>query len=172
MQFRDLMQLPHNSANGRIELDDLKRALPETPEEILSQLHEEHGRNPEFHRQYEGLDIAALRWKLVNLRAKDICGASLNPNFARYVRMTQEKVMSLDLVTLKGLDGRPNVVGSWLTRKTWLTPPVLLRGAIAASRAAYHLVEGHTRVGVLCGFLERRAISGESMHKVWLGDVN
>jgi hypothetical protein len=58
----------------------------------------------------------------------------------------------------------------WLDHGTWLRPPIVVCGAILRPpKANMHLVEGHTRLGALFGYMREGVIDPASMHETWLG---
>jgi hypothetical protein len=55
-----------------------------------------------------------------------------------------------------------------------MTPPVFLNHNVEikllpSPKKELHLVEGHTRLGMLKGLIEKGLLSENSIHKVWVG---
>lgn len=169
MRFRDLMQLPYDTRSNVVDLAAIKEALPNTPEQVAFQVYSEHGRLTEFQNSYGDVAISELKWSLVPRSASRICAASRNPKFDGWFENVTRRASLLQAEGWRCIDSRPAVVAGWEANQSWITPPVFLAGTVVGSSASLHLVEGHTRVGTLCGLVKVGAISSDSQHEVWLG---
>ena len=68
------------------------------------------------------------------------------------------------------IDIREKVVNNWKIKKTWLRTPIFLDAKLLEKSNKLHLVEGHTRFGILKGLLLKKIIGKDSIHKVWFGE--
>lgn len=167
--FSDLMNLPHTDGN-RISFNELKSNLPNTPDAVLRDVYSDHGRKAEFQTQYGRIAIDALEWNLVNYKAKQIiqCTAYSLFELGRLIPVSRW----IDNFGSKGwscIDTRQEVVEQWKLKQTWLSPPYLLQGKILGKKSDLHLVEGHTRLGILKGLVNQGLVEEESLHMIWYG---
>ncbi len=172
MIFSDLTALPYDRRSGIIDLAALRRALPETPEPVAQQFYADHGRKDEFQNVYRGLRIDHLAWRLVSRTATDLVSASMNPDFRRWFDAVSERAAGVAVDGWRVIDGRKAIVAHWEQHRTWILPPVLLDGALMLASPALHLVEGHTRVGLLSGLLRSGILPGTSLHSIWCGSLS
>lgn len=170
MLFFSLMNLSY-AESGRIDLDALRQALPSTPENVLNQVYADHGRNCAFQRQYRHLDIGRIEWKLERVSGEEIVACTVWPEFQDWFDSVACRVNAFATQGWNCIDIRSDVRLSWECERTWIRPPILLSGAIAPLAPRLHLVEGHTRIGLLSGLIAVDVLSGMSEHLVWIGRV-
>lgn len=168
MIFSDLLSIDYDEGSNVIDRQLLALLLPDTPEEVRN-VYAEHGRKDQFQSQYGALDIAKLSWSLVDITAADVRTVSINPNFSNWVGAVADRVSDFANLGWACIDTRKDVVNYWTSNETWLFPPVLLDGRLLGKGGGLHLMEGHTRVGVLCGLVNHQIVKGSSMHKIWRG---
>ncbi len=168
MRFSDLLNLPYDSG-GNIELAALSDALPHTPSGILEQLYSAHGRKSEFQDQYASLDLDGIRWIEGDLEASSIIAASVYPEFRPWFDSVSCRVNEMYEKGWNSIDVRPAVRESWEKNRTWLQAPILISGDLVGSDSKFHLVEGHTRVGLLKGLVAHGTVTPDSVHRVWVG---
>ncbi len=172
MLFSDLLSLSFDSCTDIIDISTILAALPNTPAAVAQQVYADHGRKAEFQAAYGHLDIARLNWKLLSYPASKLSAATVNPPFRAWFDVVGSRVRRFPIDGWNCVDTRSYVLAHWQECGTWLTPPVLLSGHIVNSPSEFHLVEGHTRLGLLVGLLQHRVLSTDSVHKVWLGNDN
>lgn len=170
MLFSSLMSLSY-AESGIIELDALRQALPSTPEDVLNQFYADHGRNCAFQNQYGHLDINCIEWQLKRVPAEQIISCTVWREFQNWCDSVAERVNGFATKGWNCIDVRSDVRLSWECERTWIRPPILLSGAFAPSASGLHLVEGHTRIGLLRGLIAADVLSGTSEHLVWIGRV-
>ena len=168
MRFSDLLQMPFNPESDTVDLRAILSALPDTPEEVARQVYSDHGRKEDFQSAYGRLEISAIEWKQVERPAAEICSASALPSFRQWFVNVGHRVERFEAEGWACIDVRRPVVSHWAEHATWVVPPVLILGDLMGS-TGLHLIEGHTRVGILAGLVRRRILSKNSGHVVWLG---
>jgi len=169
MRFASLLDLPYNAITGLIDLPAITETVPNTPEPVAAQFFVDHGRDGEFQALYGDLDLEFIRWQLVSLPASALCEASFNPLYKAWLNTVERRADSHAERGWPCIDLRPVVVQHWAQFRTWRTPPVVLSGPLLNSNVELHLVEGHTRLGLLRGLVRAGVIGRESVHEVWLG---
>ena len=134
------------------------------PDDVVEQFLFDHGTHPEFVSQYGQLDLRLLTWSLEPLRAAVLVRATVYPKFRQRI---DSVAAALDyFATVYG------VRWGWLDKRTWLRAPVMMHGnLLQPGQADLHLVEGHTRIGALTGYLRVGLISAESIHYAWVGAI-
>jgi hypothetical protein len=50
-----------------------------------------------------------------------------------------------------------------------MRPPVFLEGHLVGRGPGLHLVEGHTRIGLLAGLVDAGILGPDSVHCAWVG---
>jgi hypothetical protein len=168
MLYGELLMLPRNAANILDENLAAQR-LPQLPTDVLQQIVIEHGANEEFQEQYGQLDLSAIEWRLVGVAASELTSASTYRHFSRWVDDVASRARRVSHGYWNDIDTRTEVVEHWRLHHTWLRPPVVIEGRLLGKSASLHLMEGHTRLGILRGLLQQRVISPESVHQAWLG---
>lgn len=157
--------------SGILEIDLISRISKNTPYCVLKQFYIDHGQNYKFQELYEDVNILELNWRLDCVAASTICDASINPHFEKYTDdIKNDASKYLNSNTL----GWIKRAEYWRKNKTWMTPPVFLKRNIdiklsSKKRKDLHLVEGHTRLGMLKGLTEKGLLLDNSIHKIWVG---
>jgi hypothetical protein len=170
MKFADLLKLPFDVSG--ISPDALAAALPDTPADIREQLFKEHGRNDYFQMQYGHLDLLRINWKAEQLPASDIITCEVFRDFRGWVDSVSKWAKSFEAKQWSCVDVREDIADHWQHRQTWNRAPVLLRQKPRGARKPLHLMEGHTRVGLLMGLVCEKILSEASRHSVWVGTTN
>lgn len=169
--FSDLLKIKADGYN-RIPLDALRALALPVPEPVLEQLCSDHGRDPELQCQYAALDLRLLRWSLESKSASELVAATVFGGFRQWATSVERRV---DLFSLSGwacIDVRPGVVAHWEKQRTWLTAPVFVDAVALGREPGLHLMEGHTRLGVLRGLSKQGIISAHSRHSAWIGTIH
>lgn len=169
MKFRDLLDLPYDECNGNIALEAILEVLPNTPVEVAEQVYRDHGRKEEHQMEYGELEIGGLSWAKKELVAADIQSCFMLPRFSVWPERVSQRLERFEQVGWECIDVREDVWRHWEQHQTWMIEPVLIRRELVGEEEGLHLVEGHTRVGVLRGLLSRALIAGGSVHGVWFG---
>lgn len=162
------MNLPRD-AGDNVDLLTLRAALPETPNAVLEQVYSAHGRKLEFQQQYGDLDLQRIEWTMRCIRAEIIIASSVHSEFAEWVNAVATRATAWRAQGWSCIDSRPAIRNHWSTNRTWLAAPVLLAGDLVNSDAKFHVVEGHTRIGLLKGLVVHEVIAADSTHMVWIG---
>ena len=68
------------------------------------------------------------------------------------------------------IDTRQEVVKYWRENNTWLRKPIFINASLIKKDNKFHLVEGHTRVGILKGAVQNGILDIESTHEIWYGN--
>jgi hypothetical protein len=117
------------------------------------------------------LDLHSIRWELVNLHAQQILACSVYKPFADLVQSVAEMASSIPSKGWEHVNLSPGAAEYWRANGTWMRAPLGISGQLVGSDAAIHLVEGHTRLGMLRGLVESGILSGSSTHHVWVGEA-
>lgn len=164
------MSLPYNKNSWIIDMNGLRKVLPNTPEDVLQQVYSDHGRKDEFQSNYKALEISAIKWHLVPVEAHLLASADMYEMFRRWFENVRERANDFPSMGWKCIDARPAVNQHWEKNHTWLTPPIFIRGSMKSSPTPLYLMEGHSRVGALAGLVRSGVIAPDSNHCVWLGE--
>lgn len=140
------MKMDYNIANNVVDLQEIMKALPNTPRQVASQVYSEHGRLAKYQERYGAINIAELKWQLVQRTAAEICAASRQ--FEGHVESVAKRAKSFAKEGWKCIGHSEEAIAAWQTKKTWRTPPVFFSGSIAGSGESLRLVEGHLWIGV------------------------
>ena len=169
MLFKDLLNIKFNRNDNRVDEDTLKKLLPKTPKDIIEQFYSDHGRNEVFQSQYEKIDLLKVSWSKLSVRADTLSECSYYEGY-NSVEVCAEWAKAIVKDGWDYLDFYPDeVVDSWRNSKTWFRIPVFINGRLINRNNRYHLVEGHSRLGLLKGLLENGIIQNESTHDIWYG---
>ena len=169
MYFRDLLTLPFNAQSGVVNLDDALVHSADIPKQVVLQVLVDHGRKSEFQTQYGHLDLNLIRWSKESIAGVDLAESSHYEGFDRWYKAVG---LRASLVATEGwgcIDSRQSVIEHWEEHLTWIIPPVIIDGALVNRLSRFHLMEGHTRVGLLAGLIEVGIIDGLITHEVWVG---
>ena len=169
MLFSHLLKLPYNQNTLVIDIPSIVSKLPNTPLPVVQQLYADHGRNEDFQELYGNLNIVGLKWELVSYPASKLYTASINPQYCSWYKRVGNRVKLFASEGWNCIDVRCSVVDHWSKCGTWITPPVMLPGKLIGLLSELHLVEGHTRLGLLNGLILHHILSPDSNHYVWLG---
>jgi hypothetical protein len=169
MEFRDLHCVEYDKDTEIIDAFSLARLLPNTPTEVREQFYVAHGRKDCMQAQYATLEISSLQWSKVAKSASEVASCSYYEEYATWYEAVGKRATQVNTQGWSCIDSRRPVVEHWQNYKTWQLSPVFLHGNIVGSSSSLHLVEGHTRVGLLCGLVSSGIIQSDSMHQVWLG---
>ena len=131
------------------------------PRLVVEQFLFDHGDKPEFLEQYGHLDLLHLHWTLRKLPARELLGCSYYDEFGDRVRSVAESARWM-------LDQYREVYGE-VWDGSWRVPPVFIEGALHDPPQDHlHLVEGHTRLGVLIGLANAGEVSPDSTHEAFV----
>jgi len=169
MHFRDILALPHDPRNNVIALETTRPLFPDTPIDIVEQFYTDHGRNGHFQDAYGHVALHDLAWTKLRLPAEKIVACSVHPAFRQYVGQVSERTETFPERGWDCMGHTDATVNYWRTHRTWARPPVFIHGRILGERRRLRLVEGHTRVGILAGFLQQGVIAPASEHEFWFG---
>jgi hypothetical protein len=169
LKFSDLMSLPFDSFSAKISVDEILKFLPQAPFEVVDQFYSDHGRKEEFQVQYQKLYLPSIEWKRKDVAGRDLLNINIYPSYRQWFDSVGHRAVDFDKLGWAGIDSRFSVQQHWEKFGTWDRHPVLISGSFVNSGADMHLVEGHTRVGLLKGLIEYGISPKNAMHTVWLG---
>lgn len=166
MKFKDLLDLAYDENTEQIDIEALQKELPETPKCVLEQVYSAHGRKYDFQEQYAEIDISSLVWEKTSIPACKIISCTYYQVFRSWFENVASRAENFYENSWKCVDTRQEVVKNWQNENTWIIPPVFISGK---TKDKLHLIEGHTRVGLLKGLVDKNIISNKSNHEVWIG---
>ena len=173
MLFSKLKELSYDKDSDRINVESIVEILPVCPIEIINDIYADHGRKAEFQAEYGNVDISKLHWKLMEFTGKELIESSIIPEFLQWVLTCKKKLNDFNTDGWECISNIKTIEDSWNTNKTWLKPPYFFDpNVLAISKNNLHLVEGHTRLGILMGLINKKIVSPTMTHKVWLGKIN
>ena len=168
MKFPDLLALKYDPRSDVIDRGALAERLPDTPEVAL-EVYSDHGRKGDFQEQYEGIEISRLRWERVELTARDLLDCSIFPGFSEWVDTVAHRIEDFAQDGWSCIDVLPEVVKHWQEHRTWLVLPVFLDHSLIPQGEGLHIMEGHTRLGILRGLVDRGIVAASTRHWIWRG---
>lgn len=171
MLFRNLLELDFNKNTGVIDRDQISKILHKTPPDVL-EMYCFHGRKDEFQEQYSDINIGNLNWRISSCYAYDILKCSLYSEFVEWVNSVSERLNNFDTIGWSCIHHDSDIVNNWKTHKTWISPPIFLDGGIISNSCNFHLMEGHSRFGILKGLINNQIIKSNSKHFIWKGKFN
>lgn len=169
MNFAALLQLPYDQKTDIIDIDSILDRLPRTPREVAKQFLSDHGRKGEFQSQYSQVNLKAVAWHRTVVTAGAITKATVSPGFREWFDIVSQRPDGFQAHGWRCIDDRKAVQTHWKEFGTWLVPPIFLRSNVIVSSSDNYLVEGHTRVGLLAGLINKGILHPESTHTIWLG---
>ncbi|NQY87954.1 MAG: hypothetical protein HRT51_09435 [Colwellia sp.] len=170
MKFKELLDLPYVSDSDRIiDCSSLQTMLPHTPLDVIEQFFSDHGKEESYQNDYGNIEISNLSWEKVSISADKLCLASINSDCLHYFNTVKTKASWVKSKELENYRYSDEIVSHWKENMTWCRPPVFICGHIISSKSELRLVEGHTRLGSLTGFVDSKIIDPDSNHTIWLG---
>lgn len=138
---------------------ECRRRGVDWPSLAIQQFLYDHGTKGEFLEQYGHLNLLSLRWELVTITALELLGCTYHRDFSR-VPDTARDPRSM-------LARYRQAYGYAVWDGSWKVPPLVLNGSLCdPPQLRPHLIEGHTRLGVLIGLVRLGEVSPESIHEV------
>ncbi|MCG0284006.1 hypothetical protein [Streptomyces sp. PSAA01] len=167
MKLSDISPLMARRQDGGLSYDGFRAdpalASLHWPDDVIEQFLFDHGDNGAFVSDYGGIDLHEVRWRLETIPAADFVGMPTGASDAGCLESYAENPVYWVKVR------RPEVGRHWEEHGTWLRPPILIvRRLLDPSDSGLQVVEGRTRVGVLCGRL-REGLHVASHHQAWVG---
>ena len=173
MLFNELEGLPYDKNTDRINIESIVEILPKCPIEIINDIYADHGRKDAFQTQYGNIDISELHWEIIAIKGIDLIDFTLNKDFSQWVTTCENRLDKFADDEWGCISTIKNIQESWKTNKTWLRPPYFFdSNVLDLTQNKLHLVEGHTRLGILMGLINKKIVSPTMTHKVWLGKIN
>jgi hypothetical protein len=169
MHYWEIMRFRRTSV-GTVPLEVLQALALPMPRDVLEQFVFDHGTKDEFQQQYGHLDLHALRWDLLSIRAEEILACSVYPDFSQWMKTVADRTRVVPGEGWNDVRLPPATLKHWQDHHTWVRAPVMLRGDLVGSDRKLHLVEGHTRVGALRGLVESGVLPPSCVHLVWVGE--
>lgn len=150
---------------GHIAFGDAWRVGHELgwPDDVIYHVLVEHGHRQHIRDALEQVDLKRLAWTLECLTAAELVLATHHPQktWVESVAEDPEGVIKQKLEGDKPFDMWPG--------GTWARPPFFIDAALLEPPSeGLYLVEGHTRLGLLTGFVRRGGISEDSQHCCWV----
>ena len=171
MKFSDLLDLDYDEGSGRVSADAIAKRLPGAPGAV-QEVYIDHGRKEQFQAQYGSININEITWAKVSLPASEIVECSMYHWFSNWASNVARRPESFGKAGWRCIDVRPNIVDHWSKFHTWLEPPVLLDASLLGRPHGLHLMEGHTRIGILRGLISHGVLQSDSQHFIWRGMSN
>jgi hypothetical protein len=136
------------------------------PTPVIEQFLFDHGAKEEFLSQYGHLELETLRWDLSDLAASEFLRLSVFEGFKPWLESSAGDYAFR--ISQRPIDQQQ----AWAKSQTWLVPPVLIDGTILLpARPGLHLLEGHTRVGILRGRLRAGVANPDQTHQAFVGSL-
>lgn len=133
------------------------------PTEVVQQFLFDHGKNADFLDQYGHLELETVEWTLDALAGVEFQVASCYEGFQAWFDGAERDPEH-------HLGMRPADRAHWTEFDTWRVPPVLLDPVLLrASKAGLHIVEGHTRIGILRGRIRLGQTPAQATHTAFVG---
>ncbi|MCF2131077.1 hypothetical protein L1I79_32330 [Strepomyces sp. STD 3.1] len=167
MNLNDLGPLMVRRQDGGLDLDRFRTdpilAALQWPDDVLRDFLFEHGDHGPFVADYGHLDLSAITWTLETLPATDFHTMPTGESEAGLIEHFAQNPVYWASVKV------PEVGRHWEDHGTWLRPPLLIdRRLWGPLDSGLQVVEGRTRVGVLCG-RQREGLYVASHHRAWVG---
>lgn len=162
--FTDLSQQCREFAVGlaRFLDSDLVESLA-WPDDVVEQWLYDHSGFGCFLVDYNGLDLTTIRWQDELVPAEQFLTMPTGPSEAGLIAEFAENPDHWSEV--RRHQGVPQ---HWEMHGTWLRRPLLIdRTLLRPPAQGLQVIEGRTRVGVLCGLLARRR-DVAAMHSAWV----
>lgn len=170
IRLADLERLPRPGSGGFDDhwfgfRHDPQVAQLGWPELVVEQFLFDHGNDWRFVQQYGHLDLTAIEWTLELLSARVL--ATVTGSERSLVGRVEECAVAPSLyIGMRPVTERQQ----WDRAGTWIKPPLVVTAALLdPPREGLHIVEGHTRLGIL----QRRLASGQAdpdaSHEVYVG---
>jgi hypothetical protein len=164
LSLADLAHLPR-PGSGKDDREffhsECKRLGLEWPPSVIDQLLFEHGDKDEFLEQYGHLNLLRLRWELRSVRASELIPCTSHEEFSDRVRSVA-KHPHWTLEQYSKAYGR-------IRDHSWKVAPLLIEGRLREPpQIELHLVEGHTRIGVLMGLVQLGEVPADSEHDAFV----
>ncbi|MFG3499375.1 hypothetical protein [Streptomyces sp. NPDC047928] len=169
MKLNDLGPLMARRRDGglsfgfdRFRADSALAALLHWPDDVLRDFLFDHGDNGHFLDDYGDVDLCAITWGLETIPAAAFTTMPTGESDAGCIE-------SYAADPVYWVKVRPPEVGRyWEEHGTWLRPPLLIdRRLLAPADSGLQVLEGRTRVGVLCGRL-REQLRVAPRHQAWV----
>ncbi|MFE4998966.1 hypothetical protein ACFRH4_48495 [Streptomyces mirabilis] len=167
VKLTDLSPLMARREDGGLSFDrfrvDPALTLLQWPDDVLRQCLFDHGDNASFVRDYGGIDLRKITWRLEIIPAADFTEMPTGASDAGCIESFAEN-------PVYWVEVRSVEVGRhWEEHGTWMRPPILIdRLLLAPSNSGLQVLEGRTRGGVLRGRL-RDGLHVASHHQAWAG---
>jgi hypothetical protein len=134
------------------------------PDDVVWQFLFEHGTEPEFLDQYGHLALDTLSWTLDEVPATEFARVTWTVDRlgGRVEECEREPERHIELRL-------PDEQGRWSEAGTWITPPLLIDASVLRPpRSGLHIVEGHTRIGILRGRLAAGVADNDQTHSAYI----
>lgn len=142
------------------EANDVGAEL-EWPDDVVSQLLFEHGARYYHAEQFGQLDLSDIEWSLEQRPAAELVTATHHPDKTKPETVAKDPHKELEARRVEGFEFWPD--------ETWARPPLFIEGhLVEPQQPGLHLVEGHTRLGVLKGLVESGEARPDSLHLSWI----
>lgn len=149
---------------GFFDVECRRRGL-DWPSPVIERFLFDHGTKSQFQEQYGDLDLVMLRWQFRSLLAGELVDCTYDEDLGGRV----QSVSARPHWTLKEYRIHRGV--TW--QGTWSVPPILIEGALRNPlQPELHLVEGHTRLGVLIGLVGMGEVALDSAHFAYVASIS
>ncbi len=169
MKFKAILDVPHDKDSGILNRQALRAKFANVPEPVFEQVLLDHGRNEAFQTQYGELDLCRINWILETVSGTEIIACTRFKQFDARVQNVRCRAHEFRVNSWRCFGHSDAVRNYWQKHRTWFVPPVMIEGALVGTNSKLHLIEGHTRLGILMGLIDIEEISAGQVHQVWVG---
>lgn len=173
LKFSDLKNINFPTFETESSIKRLQNEYKvDVPESVIEQFYIDHSDKHEFQKLYGAIDLNSIEWQLVEIPTNKILNLGSAATHPDYIFEVSEDASHYDEIGDSAIDCREDVLEHWKQHGTWMTPPIFIKGEVLGKpEIDLHLVEGHTRVGCLCGLKNYQVIDVAKVHKVYLGKL-
>jgi glutaredoxin-related protein len=173
LKFSDLQNLNFLELETESSINRLQSEYGiDAPKSVIEQFYIDHSNNFQFQELYGLIDLNLIEWQLVEVPIKKMLNLGRSATHPDFILEVSEDVSYYDEVGDSAIDCREDVIEHWKHYGTWTTPPIFIKGELLGKpEIELHLVEGHTRVGCLCGLTNHQVMRVAKVHEVYLGKL-
>lgn len=144
----------------------------DAPKSVIEQFYIDHSDKFQFQKLYGAIDLNSIEWQLLEIPTSKMLNLGRSATHPDFILEVSEDASHYNEVGDSAIDCRKDVLEHWKQYGTWITPPIFIKGEVLGKpEIDLHLVEGHNRVGCLCGLTNYQIIEVAKVHKVYLGKL-
>lgn len=169
MRFSDLIGLEKVYQFAKERSFAIQNMLPHVPIDVVNQFYSDHCSNSAYQRYYGHLKLDDIHWTLLEFTGDEIVSFTHIAEYDRRYIDSRDRGFKAGSMGLEYAHSCKKVIDYWRNHNTWIVAPITIEGSLVSLTSKYHLVEGHTRLGLLNGFIDVGLIDKSVIHKVWVG---